>query len=177
MWKRILYHFSPSSVSSPLHVETAHQRSLMTDLIHTFKAWHGFFFAAAAKFFLILLQKCQISNWCIVSFSFSLMCFLICECQFVVIWSTVTSFVLKNLSPLINPTFSVLLEFFGFRHLGYVHSSNFISNSIHEKVSLSPLQSLLRQHEPCSFNWLNIELFSLQHLSWTTPANYCLWNW
>ena len=111
MWKRILHHFSFSSVSSPSHVETAHQRWLMIDLIHSFKAWHGFFFAAAAKFFLILLQKCEISNWCIVSFSFSLMRFLICECLSVVTWSTVTSFVLKNLSPFINPKFSILLEF------------------------------------------------------------------
>ena len=62
MWKKRLHHFSLSSVSSPSHDEIAHQRWLMIDLIYPFKAWHGFFFAAAAKFFLKLLQKCQISN-------------------------------------------------------------------------------------------------------------------
>ena len=69
MWKRILHYFSLSSVSSPFHVETAHQIWLIIDLIHPFKVWHGFFFAAAAKFFLMLSQKWQISNWCIEYFS------------------------------------------------------------------------------------------------------------
>ena len=110
MWKRILHHFSLSSVWSSSHAETAHQRGFMIDLIHSFKAWYGFYFAAVAKLFLILLQKWQILNWCIVSFSLFVRCFLISECLSVVIWSTVTPFVLKNLSPSINPTFSKLLE-------------------------------------------------------------------
>ena len=80
MWKRMLHHFSHSSVSSPPHVEAAQQRWLMIDLIHQLKAWNDFFFAASTKFFLMLLRKCQKWIWCVVSFLFSLVCFLICEC-------------------------------------------------------------------------------------------------
>ena len=174
MWKRILHHFSFSSVSSPSHVETAHQRWLMIDLIHPLKAWHDFFFAAAAKFFLILLQKCQISNWCIVSFPFSLLCFLSFECLLsVVIWSTVTPFVLKNLSPFMNPTFSILLEFCPLSlWVMVIAAILLVIWSMKEYVKyltlclgLSHLLSPLRWHEPCSFKWFNIELFSLQYLS------------
>ena len=159
IWKRILQHFSISNVLSPLHVETAHQRWWMIDLTHSFKASHGFFFAAATTFFLILLQKCQISNWCIVSFPFSIMCFLI--------WSTVTPFVLKNLSPF------MMLELLDFLTWVMVIAAILLviwSMKEHDKYltlrpGLSQLPSLLRRHEPCSFNWFNIELFSLQYLS------------
>ena len=185
MRKRILHHFSLSSVSSPSHAETAHQRGLMIDLIHSFKAWYGFYFAAVAKFFLILLQKWQILNWCIVSFSLFLRYFLISECLSVVLWSTVTPFVLKNLSPYINPTFSTLLELLASVTWVMVIAAVLLiiwSMKVYVKnlalcLGLSHLPCLLRRPKPCSFNWFNIELFSLQYPSWATPAKYCLWNW
>ena len=120
----------------------------------------------------IFLEKCQILNWCIVSFSFSL-CFLICECLSVVIWSTVTPFFLKNLSHLINPTFSILLEFLAsVTWVMVIAAILLVIWSMKEYVKyltlclgLSHLLSPLRWHEPCSFKWFNIELFSLQYLS------------
>ena len=130
MWKRILYHFSLSCVSSPTHVEIAHQRWLMIDLIHPFKAWHDFFFAAAVKFFLILLQKCQIWNWCLIFphvFSGLWMS--------VVIWSTVTPFLKKKkIISFYKPYLLRIVIIFGFCNLGYGHSGNFISNLMHERV-------------------------------------------
>ena len=160
MWKRTLNHFSLSSVSSLSHVETAHQRWLMIVLIHPFKAWNGFLFAANAKFFVIIFQQCRISNWCIVSFSFSLRCFLFCEYLPIVIWSALAPFILKNLSPYIQFTFSTLLKFLAFFTWVMVKAAVLLAiRSMKDYVKylslclgLSPLPSLLRQIEPCSFN-------------------------
>ena len=186
MWKRILHHFSLSSVSSPSHVETASQRWLMIDLIHQFNSntRNDLFFAADTKFFLMLLQKYKKSIWCIVSFLFSLVCFLICECLSVVLWSTVTPFVLKNLSPFINLIFYILLELLASVSCVMVIASILLviwtMKQYVKYLALRPglwnLPFPPRRHEPSSFNWFNIELLSLQYLSWTTPAKYRLWN-
>ena len=38
-------------------------------------------------------------------------------------------------------------------------------------LGLSQLPPPLRRPKPCSFNWFNRELFSLQYFSWTTQPN------